>query len=985
MNLRPRIILAALALVALVNVSSVVYFVEREREAAVQRLGETIQQDLLLLQIVTAGPLYDGNVAQLGATLDSIFANRDVLEIELKETRGDISIARKRAIEFAPGKHIEREVSIARGRDELGKLRLVYSTANIELRLAQSRNAVVWYSMLLTALLCIAIYVLATRLTRPIERLTAAARDIAQGDLQREIDIGASGELAILGQSFVRMRDAVREKLSDLAQKNQQLHEQIEERARVQDALHLSEKRFSTIFREAPVVMTLVRVADGKHVDVNREFEKQSGFGKAEAIGRTALDLGLWKQTEEREGIFRALQEDGSIRDAELDFIRRDGERRLILLNAVTIDLAGEPCWLFITRDITEQRNAEEMRAQLAAVVETSRDAIITRGLDGTIVSWNSAAERMFGWTAEEVIGRNTKVFGPPEVQGNSGNYTLRLERGETVPMYEGVRYSKSGRAIQVEIGISGVYDGEGKLKLVAGIIRDITERKALEMARARLAAIVESSVDAITSRNLDGIVLTWNKSAERMFGYSAAEMVGKHIDLIVPAELREEVAQKRALLVQAGRESSYDTVRLAKDGRLIEVSATTSPIRDTDGTLIGVSALFRNIADRRKAEKALRQSEANISDAYETLNDAIESAPPAIAIYDAEDKLIAFNSRFKSFFAFDESIAHQGADFSTLVRAFTGSGQIAQPQRLHDGWEEERRRRHRDPGEPMELNLTDGRWLQIIETRTHSGGIITVYNDITELKQRQEQLQGMNEALESKVAERTAELATANKELEAFAYSVSHDLRAPLRGIDGFSQVLVTQYADRLDPEARRLLERIRAGAQRMGHLITDLLELSRVARKAVHNTEVDLSALAQNVAGELKAEPAGRAVEWRIEPGMIVHGDRGLLRIALVNLLGNALKYTRDASPARIEFGVARRTVDTIEFCIVDNGAGFDMAYAERLFQPFQRLHATHEFEGTGIGLATVQRVIAKHGGAIRGVGSPGAGAKFYFTLPA
>jgi PAS domain S-box-containing protein len=393
----------------------------------------------------------------------------------------------------------------------------------------------------------------------------------------------------------------------------------------------------------------------------------------------------------------------------------------------------------------------------------------------------------------------------------------------------------------------------------------------------------------------------------------------------------------------------------------------------------------MRDISERRRAEEALKQSEARISEAYETLNDAIESAPPAIAIYDADDKLIAFNSRFKAFFAFDETIVRPGVEFTILVRRFTESGQLMQPQRLHDGWEEERRRQHRNQGEPIELSLTDGRWLQIIETRTHSGGIITVYNDITELKQRQQMLQGMNEALEIKVAERTTELATANKELEAFAYSVSHDLRAPLRGIDGFSQVLVTQYADRLDPEARRLLERIRAGAQRMGHLITDLLELSRVARKALHNTEVDLSALAQNVVGELKAEPAGRAVEWRIEPGMTVHGDRNLLRIALVNLLGNALKYTRDASPARIELGITRRTGDTVEFCIRDNGAGFDMAYAERLFQPFQRLHATHEFEGTGIGLATVQRVIAKHGGTIRGEGSPGAGAQFYFTLPA
>jgi signal transduction histidine kinase len=280
---------------------------------------------------------------------------------------------------------------------------------------------------------------------------------------------------------------------------------------------------------------------------------------------------------------------------------------------------------------------------------------------------------------------------------------------------------------------------------------------------------------------------------------------------------------------------------------------------------------------------------------------------------------------------------------------------------------------------------MRSGHWFQVRETRSATGLVASVYTDITSLKQREAALRQLTEELESKVAERTAELAAANKELEAFAYSVSHDLRAPLRGIDGFSQVLVAEHGEKLDPEARRLLGRIRAGAQRMGHLITDLLGLSRVARSVVQSTGVDLSGLARGVVDELKAEAAGRAVEWRIEPGMTVRGDPGLLRIVLANLLGNALKYTRDAVPARIECGVSRRSGYVVEIFVRDNGVGFDMAYADRLFQPFQRLHAAHEFEGSGIGLATVQRVIAKHGSEIRGEGRPGAGATFYFTLPA
>ena len=252
MNLRARIILIALVVVTLVNISSVVYFVERERRSAVSRLRDTIQEDARLLQIATAGPLYDGNVGQLNATLDSIFANQDILEIELREYRGDIAIARKRSAAAQRGEHIRREIPIARGHDKLGTVRITYTTGNIEQRLRESRDAVVRFLILLMACMSVVIYLLATRLTRPIERLTTAAREIAEGDLERDIDARGGGELTILGQSFVRMRDAVREKISDLAQKNRQLNEQIQERAKAEDALQVSEERFSRIFSEAP-------------------------------------------------------------------------------------------------------------------------------------------------------------------------------------------------------------------------------------------------------------------------------------------------------------------------------------------------------------------------------------------------------------------------------------------------------------------------------------------------------------------------------------------------------------------------------------------------------------------------------------------------------------------------------------------------------------------------------------------------------------
>jgi len=224
--------------------------------------------------------------------------------------------------------------------------------------------------------------------------------------------------------------------------------------------------------------------------------------------------------------------------------------------------------------------------------------------------------------------------------------------------------------------------------------------------------------------------------------------------------------------------------------------------------------------------------------------------------------------------------------------------------------------------------------------------------------------------------------LKVANGELEAFSYSVSHDLRAPLRAVDGFSQILLEDYAAVLDATGRGHLDRIRAGCQRMGQLIDDLLRLSRVIRQPMRREEVDLAATAASVMDQLRAGGPERQVTFLAPPRLLVQGDPGLLRTALENLLGNAWKFTSKRPDARIELG-SRMADGTTEYFIVDNGAGFDNAYAGKLFGAFQRLHAQTDFEGTGIGLATVQRIIARHGGRIRAQGEVGQGATFSFTL--
>ncbi|MEK6770528.1 MAG: ATP-binding protein, partial [Pseudomonadota bacterium] len=240
-----------------------------------------------------------------------------------------------------------------------------------------------------------------------------------------------------------------------------------------------------------------------------------------------------------------------------------------------------------------------------------------------------------------------------------------------------------------------------------------------------------------------------------------------------------------------------------------------------------------------------------------------------------------------------------------------------------------------------------------------------------------------MKAELERQVAERTTELNAANKELEAFSYSVSHDLRAPLRTIDGFSQAVLEDYAGRLDDQGRDYLNRVRTATQHMGQLIDDLIKLARVARAEIKREAVDLSALAGEVLAELQKREPGRRVECHIEPGLAAEGDARLLRVVLDNLLGNAWKFTGRQPRARIEFGALRDADGAPGFFVRDNGAGFDMTYADKLFGAFQRLHTLSEFPGTGVGLATVQRIVHRHGGRVRAEGALGKGATFYFTL--
>lgn len=301
-----------------------------------------------------------------------------------------------------------------------------------------------------------------------------------------------------------------------------------------------------------------------------------------------------------------------------------------------------------------------------------------------------------------------------------------------------------------------------------------------------------------------------------------------------------------------------------------------------------------------------------------------------------------------------------------------------------------------------VEIETAGGRRVLALSARRvtrdedNSPMVLLAIEDHTDAHHTRNELRRLNAELEHRVAERTAELevanrellaanrelAAANRELEAFCYSVSHDLRAPLRAVDGFSQELLEGYADRLDDQGRHYLRRVRAGTQRMGQLIDDLLTLSRVTRAEMRHERVNLTALAETVAAEIREREPRRAVSFAARPGLTADCDPRLIRVVLENLLGNAWKFTSKNPAAAVMFD--RTEGETPEFVIRDNGAGFDMAFANKLFGAFQRLHSDRDFPGTGIGLATAQRIVRRHGGEIRAEGAVGRGAAFFFTLP-
>ena len=385
-------------------------------------------------------------------------------------------------------------------------------------------------------------------------------------------------------------------------------------------------------------------------------------------------------------------------------------------------------------------------------------------------------------------------------------------------------------------------------------------------------------------------------------------------------------------------------------------------------------SRLKKYSNERNQVMETLRESETKYRRIVDTANEGIWVLSP--------DKVVVFaNARMAEMLghAGDELASRPACDF--LFKEDLPDLQKRGEHRQQGLSEHFERRLRRKDGQPV-WTIASG--TPIFDDKHHFQGSIAMFTDITDRKLAEEEIQRLNQQLEQRVAERTAQLETANKELEAFSYSVSHDLRAPLRHIDGFLELLQNSLAPGLNEKSQHYMDIISSAAKRMGTLIDDLLSFSRMGRQDLTRAQVDMDDLVQNVIHEFEPETRGRVVHWQVEKLPMVTGDRAMLRVAMVNLISNALKFTKLREQADIVIGCQQRdNTETIIF-VRDNGAGFDMRYGNKLFHVFERLHNSGEFEGTGIGLANVRRVICRHGGRIWADGKVDEGATFYFSLP-
>ncbi len=625
-----------------------------------------------------------------------------------------------------------------------------------------------------------------------------------------------------------------------------------------------------------------------------------------------------------------------------------------------------------------------ETEARFRSLFEQAPEAIIVYDFDlNQFVDANRNAERLFECRREDLLNYGPKRFytaaqpdGCP-VEKSFREHNQRALAGEELA-FERTVCNAGGKIIDCEVRLTRLPSAEHNL-LRASFI-DITERKqaekALRTSESFLNSLIDQSPYPMWVSDDQGNLLRINQACRNLLNVTNEDVVGKY-NIFQDNIVRENGLVPLVRRVYEAGETvrfnlTYDSSRL-KPLRLtlptiVILDVTIFPIRDGAGKITNAVIQHQDVTERERAEEALRQ-EKIFSDTI------IESLPGTFYVINRQGRFIRWNKAVEELLGLPSDQVSQVKILETIHEDDRDliTRKISE---IFDKGHAEVEARSQAKGTP---------YLFFSAQKMDIGGesyIVGTGLNITDRKRAEEEVKKLNEELEQRVKDRTAQLEAANKELEAFSYSVSHDLRAPLRSIDGFSHIIIEDYEDKLDDQGKDYLMRIRRGCQRMAELIDDLLNLSRIARSELTLGTVDLTALAQEITVGLQAGEPQRRVEWIIAEGLRVNADANLMRVVLENLLGNAWKFTQNQPEAKIELGIIRQEEQPVYF-VRDNGVGFDMAFADKLFGAFQRLHTREEFEGTGIGLATVHRIIRRHGGRIWVESRVNQGTTFYFTL--
>ncbi|MCX7142442.1 MAG: PAS domain S-box protein [Proteobacteria bacterium] len=763
---------------------------------------------------------------------------------------------------------------------------------------------------------------------------------------------------------------------------------------------------FARAFQASPLAILITRLADSTILEVNSMFESISGYSAGEVIGRTPMALDLWANPGDRDHWRAELEEKGSVHDVPLQFRRKDGRIVSTRLSSSVISLGSEPGIITMVQDVTAQeiaeRNIRESEKKYSTVFDTCPEAIaVSRASDGVQLEINQAWTQQTGYSREQGLGRSALELGLWPDLAHRKQVLAQLDAEGRISNFATKFMHADGSARDVLVsGTRLTLNGEA---CIAWAWRDISDLRRLEKERVeseqRYRTLFDSALDAIVTLSASGTILEINKFGLHTTGYTSDELVGRSMEVLFDPVKFARNPLRTADVHRLGVVRMNRTIR-RKDGGDLPAEIVAGPLPDGN-----IMAIVRDMSERKRSQALLQNIARGVTSVvgetfFRSLVGSLSKELSADYCFIGEVlpddptrvRTLAFCANGKESPNFEYAL-----EGSPCSLALSRRGSVAFPARVCDQFPADLGLKKLGVQGYVGTSLVDamGNGIGILVVMSREliteVGLWTSVLEIFGARAAAEiqrahadaRLRELNFSLEQRVRDRTAELELANHELESFSYSISHDLRAPLRAINGFAKVLSVDYREKLDKDASSLLLRIEQNATRMNGLIEDVLEFARVGRGTLNPRRVDMRALVDEVIAEMQAS-AGTGAQ--VSVGDLPHatGDAVVVRQIWQNLIGNALKFSRHATPPRIAIEGAGNG-RMVEYTIRDNGAGFDAAYADKLFGVFQRLHTGSEFEGTGIGLAIVRRIVQRHGGSISAEGAVGGGATFRFTLPA